>query len=34
MIVKSQKNLRIFTSISSSEYNLKINIVYLQKDDL
>ena len=33
-IVKNQKNLRIFISTSSNEYNSKINIVCLQKNDL
>ena len=34
IIVKNQKNLRIFISTPSNEYDLKINIVYSQKDDL
>ena len=33
-IVKSQKSFRIFISTSLNEYDLKINIIYLQKDDL
>ena len=34
IIMKSQKSFCIFISTSSSEYNLKINIVCLQKNDL
>ena len=30
-IIKSQKKFRIFILISSNEYNLKINIICLQK---
>ena len=33
-IVKSQKSFRIFISTSSNEYDSKINIVCLQKNDL
>ena len=33
-IVKSQKNLRIFISTSSNEYDSKINIACSQKNDL
>ena len=34
IIVKNQKNFRIFTSTSSNEYDLKINIICSQNDNL
>ena len=33
-IIKNQKNFRIFISTPLNEYDLKINIVCLQKNDL
>ena len=33
-IMKNQESFCIFILTSSNEYNLKINIVYLQKNDL
>ena len=34
IIVKSQKSFRIFISTPLNEYDLKINIIYSQKNDL